>query len=61
MILPEHFWDPEKILFFRAFRALEESWTSLTNGSTTRGSVLNIMVLHLMFYYELKLYWMKVW
>jgi hypothetical protein len=42
MILPEHFWDPEKIHFFRAFRALEESWTSLTNGSTTRGSVLKI-------------------
>jgi len=31
-----------KTHFFRAFRALEESWTSLTNGSTMRGSVLKI-------------------
>jgi hypothetical protein len=60
MILPEDSWDPEKIHFFRAFRALEESWTSLTNGSTHERLCSENKVLHLMFYYELELYWMKV-
>jgi hypothetical protein len=39
MILPEDSLDPQNIHFFRAFRALEESWTS---GSPTRGFVLKI-------------------